>query len=139
VIGVLLAAQLVLTLLVSEETLRGIVLASGQGGELALGATLCALFHVRFPRVTRWPSSRWFFLGCGAVSYVFAMRKWLRARADPDAVPWGSFWGGDGAMEHVQAMGVSTEQLVSIYLWIAALSGLVLAVVWLASWRRARA
>lgn len=127
----LLGAQLALSGFASTEAHRGLVVAAGQGGELVLGAFLCALFPVRFPKSARWPRARWFFLACGAASYGLALRRWLAARTDPDRIPWGSFWGGDGDLERLQAWtSWPAAQLVRGYVWLGLLCGALLLAAW---------
>jgi hypothetical protein len=114
--------ELLVTLL-PDRTFDALVQFAGVGGEFYLAALLVVAFYYRLPPDLRWDRARWFFLAIGTCTFTLNAKRWLTARHDVDAIPWGSFFGGDGDMDHLRdQFGWSTHHLVSVYLWVGAIS-----------------
>jgi hypothetical protein len=133
--GALCSLQ-VLTLL-PDRTFDALVQFAGVGGEFYLSALLVVAFYFRLPPDLRWDRARWFFLFIGASTFTLNAQRWLAARRDTQAIPWGSFFGGDGDMDHLRdQFGWSTQHIVGVYLWVGALSLAVIVGHYLYFWSR---
>jgi hypothetical protein len=119
--------QLLVTLL-PDRTFDLLVQFAGVGGEFYLSAILVVAFYYRFPADLRWDRARWFFLAIGACTFALNTQRWWLARRNAEAIPWGSFFGGDGDMDHLRdQFGWTPAHLVSVYLWVGGLSAAVIA------------
>jgi hypothetical protein len=113
----------VLVTLLPSHTFDMLVQFAGVGGEFYLSAWLVSAFYYRFPPDLRWDQARWFFLFIGAGTFTLNAQRWLAARHDRSAIPWGAFFGGDGDMDHLRdQFGWSEAHIVSVYLWVGAVS-----------------
>jgi hypothetical protein len=109
--------QPILTLALRRAAFHTLFAFGGQAGELGLGALLVIAFYHRLPEATRWPMTRYLFLFVGACVFTASFGRWLRARHDPAAIPWGSIFGGDGDMEALRDdAGWSPVRIVRTYL-----------------------
>jgi hypothetical protein len=104
--------------------------AGGVGGEIWIAALLVIAWFERFPEALRWARFRTFFLGVGMAVWAFSLRRWIIAMHDADAIPWGSFFGGDGDMEHLVEAGLSPHQIRTRYFWMTILFGAAMAARW---------
>ncbi len=117
----------VLVTLLPDRTFDALVQFAGVGGEFYLSALLVVAFYYRLPEDLRWDQARWFFLVIGACTFALNAERWLAARHNTLAIPWGSVFGGDGDMDHLRdQFGWTPPHLISVYLWVGGLSAAVI-------------
>ncbi len=96
---------------------------AGIFGEFWISTLWVALFYFRFPAVVPWTRVRWAFLLLGACAYTRILGIFWASRADMSLLPWGSFFGGDGDLDHLLAAGWTVPTLRRVYFTIAAVCG----------------
>ena len=107
-LGGLLLIQLWMTLVLSTERARPIVIFGGDAGCMVLGACLMASMYTRPESNVHRGWLRWGFLVIGAASFADGFQPWWAARADMAAIPFGMNEG----------MGLSdASRLVDVYRW----------------------
>ncbi|MFL5310427.1 MAG: hypothetical protein ACJ79H_08250 [Myxococcales bacterium] len=85
----LLLLQLCCTLLLSARFATAFVVFAGDAGCLVIGSLLMASMYAPLEGAIRRGHLRWGFLAIGAGAFADAFEQWLRARADPDRIPFG--------------------------------------------------
>jgi hypothetical protein len=117
--GFLLLAQACMTLILPMHKLQFMVEGGGLAGECIFPALLIIAYFHPLPEGAHWPRARAIFLFAGAMMMACTVQRWHAANADYANVPWGSFFGGDGDVEHMLDMGWNIISLVKFYLGLA--------------------
>jgi hypothetical protein len=121
-----------LSLLVSAERSRMLVLMGGFVGELVLPALVLLAFYFRFPDRMRWDFFRFLALPPSAAAWLLSARTWRSIASGEQQLPRGSFLLGDGNSDFerltaqyalspasIIELGARTAQLTTILLVVA--------------------
>jgi Zn-finger nucleic acid-binding protein len=119
----LLFLQFKMSFFISTDRAKEIWIASGQGGELVLGAVLVAAFVYPLPKQLRWDFWRFPALAAGGLLFTSSFLKWFKVSKGQGEIPWGSAMGGegrDGDLERLHDIyGWSTDLITKNYYLIA--------------------
>jgi hypothetical protein len=139
--GIVLAAQLVLTVLARPQRAQALITFFGDGGAMILGALLVTTFWAPAGSYLHRTWLRWGFLVLGALGFMDPFTTWWRARRDGDAIAYGEIDGvGDSDPTRlVDAYGWSQSQMVARFVTVGVVGLLAIAVAGAAAaWRDRR-
>jgi hypothetical protein len=133
--GVLLSASLIvawvmLTFVVAHERSEMWIIAGGVAGEFVLSALAMLAFSFPLPDRLRWDFFRLLILPLAAFAWVSSARLWIGVARGTRALPLGSFLGSAGDLSGdldrlIHDYGFRPDGLTRGYVWLSALSGLV--------------
>jgi hypothetical protein len=131
-LGVLIAAQLVCTLALSEPRAKQLIVFMGDGGCLLIGTLLMLTVCAPEDSALKQGWLRWGFLVIGAASFADAFAQWWASRKDFDRIPFGMNEGVGLSDPSVlsQTYAWSTDQIVGRYVTLGCVCLAVLAVAY---------
>jgi hypothetical protein len=137
-LAMLVAVQLVCTLVLTADGARQLIYFMGDGGALLYGTLLMLTLYAPEGSALKRDWLRWGFLVIGAASFADVFDQWWAARTDPDRIPFGMNEGRGLSDPSVLSdrYGWSADRIVHSYVALGVVCLLVLAVFYVRGMRR---
>lgn len=141
VCGTLALAHLAGPFLIPAGAMEPFITFAGDGGALVFATALMATLYAEEGSRLHDGALRWGLLALGAMGFADVFRTWWRARTDWSAIPFGRIEGVglSDPSKLVDAYGWSERGMIHAYLLLGGVCLGVLAVLYVAGLRRARA
>lgn len=128
--GSLIVAWVMLTFVVANERSEMWIIAGGVAGEFVLSGLAMLAFSFPMPDRLRWDFFRLLVLPLATFAWVSSARLWIGVARGTQPLPLGSFLGSAGDLSGdldrlMHDYGWTADGLTRGYVWLCALSGLV--------------